>query len=244
MRLVHLAPLAAVAVSVALRMPNAQPPLPPAPSDLPLVELPPTNVAHAPTAGDSTLVVFITGDGDWAELDAGVSDALRRSGMGVVGLKARSYLQGHDRSPDGTARDVERIVRHYAAAWQRPRVVLLGYSRGADMLPFVATRLAPDVRSRVTLLGMYGLARAASFKFYWSDMVTDKQRPTDLPVAPELARLRGMSMFCVYGADETDTACRDADPALIQRVGKGGGHHFDKDYASLGALVVKGIGGH
>lgn len=216
-----------------------------APADLPLVELAPTGIAHgAPTRGDSTLVVFLTGDGDWAQIDAGIADVLRRAGMAVVGLKARSYLQGHDRTPDGTARDVERIARWYGAAWHRPRLVLVGYSRGADMLPFVATRLAPDVRARLSLLGMYGLARAASFKFFWSDIVTDKQRPTDLPVAPELARLRGVPMFCVYGADETDSGCRDADPALVQRIARDGGHHFDKDYAALGALVVRAVDGH
>ena len=227
-------------------VPNAQPPRPvmastaaTAPTDLPLVPLPPRTPLHAAATADSTLVVLLTGDGDWAEIDTGIADTLRAAGMAVVGLKSRSYLQGHDRTPDGMARDVERVVRYYGPLWQRPRVVLLGYSRGADLAPFVATRLASDVRSRVGLVAMLGLAQAANFHFYWSDIVSDHRRPTDLPVAPELARLRGTPMLCVYGADETDSGCRDADPTLVQRVERAGGHHFDKDYAALGALVAR-----
>jgi len=210
--------------------------------DLPLVELPPTTaVGRARTPADSTLVLLMTGDGDWAEIDKGIAEALAGAGAAVVGLKSRSYLQAKPRSPDVLARDVERVLRHYLALWGRERVVLLGYSRGADFVPFVANRLSPDLRTRVALLGMFGMETDANFEFHWSDIVRDTKRPSDLPVAPELARLRGTPMLCVYGSDERDSACKTADPTLIQRVERGGAHHFDKDYAGLGALVLRAM---
>jgi type IV secretory pathway VirJ component len=210
--------------------------------DLPLVEVaPPARTGVARTAAENTLVVMLTGDGDWAEIDRGIAAALHGAGMGVVGLKARAYLQGAERTPDGTARDVERIARHYGAAWNEPRLVLLGYSRGAGMAPFVATRLTTDVHQRLALVAMFGLGNAASFHFFWSDIVSDRARPTDLPVAPELARLRGTRMLCVYGSDEKDSGCRDADSTLVRRVERAGAHHFDKDYAALGALVLQSL---
>ena len=182
--------------------------------DLPLVELPPTTAAwHATTAAESTLVVLITGDGDWAEIDKGIAESLQRSGAAVVGLKARAYLQAKPRTPDVLARDVERVLRHYLPLWAREKVVLLGYSRGADFVPFVANRLSPDLRSRVALVGMFGMATSASFEFHWTDIVKDTKRASDLPVAPELARLRGMRMLCVYGSDEKDSDC-PRHPAL------------------------------
>jgi type IV secretory pathway VirJ component len=158
-----------------------------------------------------------------------------------VGLKSRAYLQAKPRSPDSMARDVERVLRHYLPLWGRERVVLLGYSRGADFVPFVANRLPADLRARVALLGMFGMERNANFEFHWTDIVRDTKRASDLPTAPELARLRGTRMLCVYGADENDSGCRDADPTLIQRVERGGAHHFDRDYAGLGALVLQAL---
>jgi type IV secretory pathway VirJ component len=210
--------------------------------DLPLVELAPaTGVARARTAAESTLVVLLTGDGDWADLDKGIAESLQGAGAAVVGLKSRSYLQAKPRTPDVLSRDVERILRHYLPLWGRDRVVLLGYSRGADFVPFVANRLPADLRSRVALLGMFGMETSANFEFHWTDIVRDTKRPSDLPVAPELARLRGTPMLCVYGSDEKDSACRPADPSLIERVERGGAHHFDKDYAGLGALVLRAM---
>lgn len=200
-------------------------------ADLPLVELPPQG------ANTATMAIFLSGDGGWADLDKHVSEELSRRGVGVVGVSSRAYL-ARRKSPDQAATDVARIARAYMARWGANRLVLIGYSRGAGMLPFVATRLAPDVRDRVALLAMFGMERWANFQFHWIDVVRDVHRKDDLPVAPELARLHGQRMLCVYGTEEHDSACRDADSTLITKVERRGGHHFDSDYRSLGDLVI------
>ena len=197
--------------------------------DLPLVEVP----ARGASAG--TLAIFLSGDGGWAEIDKVMSDALAARGIAVVGVNARTYLTQRT-TPEQA--DVARIARAYQARWQAPRLVLVGYSRGATMVPFVATRLAPDVRARVALLAMVGLESSANFQFHWIDVVSTVKRDDDLPVLPELARLRGTRMLCIYGTKEDDSACRAADPALITRVQHTGDHHFDKDYAGLGATIA------
>lgn len=229
-----------------------QPPTPPA--------APPSAVARsAPTwSGDAdvgglpltvvpaarpggTLAILLTGDGGWAPLVRDVARTLADGGVGVVALDSRAYLSGATRTPEGTARDVARIARAYGARWDASRVVLVGYSRGADLLPSVATRLPADVRPRVALVAMFGLARAASYEFHWLDLVRDTAHPTDLPVAPDLARLRGTPMLCVYGTDETDSGCRDADASLVTRVARDGKHHFDGDHAALARLVLDAL---
>ncbi len=83
--------------------------------DLPLVEVPPASPAWRSTPATRTLAVVLTGDGDWAKLVKGIADTLARSGTAVVALKSRAYLAKGNRSPDGTARDVERVVRRYTA---------------------------------------------------------------------------------------------------------------------------------
>jgi type IV secretory pathway VirJ component len=210
--------------------------------DLPLVEVPAR--AGAPSAG--TLAVLVTGDGGWAELDRAVAAGLAARGVGVVGLDARAYLSRR-RTPEETAADVARVARAYLTRWEGAagdgaRLVLLGYSRGADLMPFVAARLPGDLRARVRLVALLGLATAANFQFHWSDLVKDTRRPDDRPVAPELERLRGMRLLCVYGTEEQDSGCRDADSTLVTRVARPGGHHFDRDYGALAALILGAMG--
>jgi type IV secretory pathway VirJ component len=199
---------------------------------LPLVEVPPQQGADS-----GTLAIFISGDGGWADVDEGISKELAAHGVGVVGVNSRAYL-AHRKTPEQSAADVARIARVYLDKWHARRLVLAGYSRGADMIPFVANRLPDDVRSHVVLLAMFGVAHTANFQFHWIDIIRYERRADDRPVLPELERLRGQRMLCVYGTKEKDSGCRDADPALITRVARTGGHHFDGNFPALGDLVL------
>ena len=199
---------------------------------LPIIEL--------PARGTSTdvIAVFLTGDGGWADLDRHVSQVFADHGVNVVGLNTRDYLW-RKKTPEQAATDVERLARAYMMKWNAHRVMIVGYSRGADIMPFVATRLSADFREHVTLLAMLGLADAANFHFHLTDVIKDVSRSDDLPIAPELSRLRGQRMLCVYGTEEKNSGCRDADSTLITKVPRRGDHHLDRDYRSLGELILQ-----
>ncbi len=206
--------------------------------DLPLVETP----ARRP--GSRTLVVMISGDGGWASLDRDIGGVLADSGLSVVGLNALQYFWTR-RTPDGTAADVARIIRHYLAAWDKDDVVLAGYSRGAEVLPFVADRLPLDLRARVRLVVLVAPARHTSFKFHPEDLVLDVRHAGDVQVVPEIERLGWARLLCFYGEDETDTACRAMQPATTGRawttVALPGGHHFAGAYRTVGWDILRAL---
>ena len=192
-----------------------------------------------PKRSGEAVAVFLTGDGGFAELDRQVATALSDSGIAVVALDTRAYLW-KKRTPAETAEDVGRIARAYSARWNRPRILLVGYSHGANLIPFIATRIPPDVASRVALLAMLGLSGGASFQFHFADLFRDIQRSTDLPIVPEIDKLRGQHMLCIFGHDEEDSPCRDADGTLIARHELPGDHHFDRAYRTIAAIIVNG----
>lgn len=101
---------------------------------LPLIE--------RPASGDSgtTVVVLTTGDGGSANADEKVAQGLVAREGAVVGFNMRAYL-GRKRMPDEVGHDVACVAMLYMSRWHRDRFMLLGYSRGADLAPFVATRL-------------------------------------------------------------------------------------------------------
>jgi type IV secretory pathway VirJ component len=200
--------------------------------DLPLVEVPATGSGNA-----DRFAVVITGDGDWASFVRDVAGALAARGMPVVVLKARAYM-GQARTPEGTARDVARLVETYAARWQRPHVVLVGYSRGADWLPFILARGGDGLRGRVKLGAMLGLAERSKFSFSYLDLLRTTSAPSDIPIAPELAKLKGLPLACVYGADEEESGCRGADAGVVTAFARDGGHHFDGDAAGIVGQVL------
>ena len=123
----------------------------------------------------------------------------------MVGLDSLQYFWTA-RTPDGAAADLQRIARHYLAAWGAQQLLLVGYSLGADVLPFMANRLPPDLLGRVRLIVLLGPSRKTSFEFHLTDWLGGSEGG-DRPVLPEVAKLRGKPLLCLYGQQEKDSLC-------------------------------------
>lgn len=194
---------------------------------------------RAATTG-TRLALIITGDGGWVSGDRAIADVLVDHGIGVVGLDSRAYLRGGTRTPDGIARDVERILDHYREAWGRDSLLLVGYSRGADLLPFAVSRLPDSLRRRVVLVALVSLAKRASFEFHWSDLVRDVPRPTDMPLAAEVAKLGGLRILCIGGVEEKSSGCNDLDPTRVRVTVHAGGHALTSGSGGdIGRMVLR-----
>jgi len=200
---------------------------------LPLIERPAAQ-------GAGPLVVLLTGDGGWANADQQVAVALAARGTSVVGLNMRAYLATR-RSPVETARDVACVAEHYLAAWNRTRLVLLGYSRGADIAPFVVARWPAALRERLDMIALVSLSPSANFQFHLIDIIRDVKRADDVPVAPEVAQLRGLPVICVYGADDKDTGCTQVDTTIAKPFVRRGGHRLTDGFDAIAALLAPAL---
>lgn len=209
-----------------LRRPTAE-----AVQDLPLVEVP------ASGHGDA-LAVIVSGDGGWASLDREIGDTLARSGVPVVGLDSLQYLWTR-RTPDEAGRALERILAHYTAAWGKERAILIGYSLGADLLPFMVSRLPAELKERVGVVALLGPSGRVDFEFHLADWLEESAPSTALPVGPEVAKLSGMKVLCLYGRDEADSLCPEVDRAVAEPVELPGGHHFGGDYEGIGQRILQ-----
>jgi type IV secretory pathway VirJ component len=198
----------------------------------------PLHVVATKSPSPTAVAVFLSGDGGWAGLDRRVSEDLAARGVGVVGLDSRSYLM-KARTPDEAAADVARVIHHYTAQWAVQRVALIGYSRGADMAPFIANRLPSEVRSELALVALLAPAERASFQFHWTDLLTDTSKPSDPPILPELERLRGAPVLCVYGKEEKESVCRLADTSAVRVDKRPGRHHFDGAYDAIAGEIIR-----
>ena len=114
---------------------------------------------------------------------------------------------------------------------------MIGYSFGADVLPFAINRLPPAERSRVVLLSLLGLEANAPFEIEVTGWLgaTDEGAPL---VLPELQRFDLSRLQCVYGEDEEDSLCRAPELERAEIVRFPGGHHFDEDYEKVADAIL------
>lgn len=201
-------------------------------TDLPLTVTLPT------AAGDDRFAVFLSGDGGWAAFDRDLAAHLAAAGMPVVGISALRYLWQR-REPGEIAADIARIVGHYAPAFGRPRVVLIGFSLGANITPFYATQLAPSVRDRVAGLVLLAPETATGFEVQpggWLGLPTG-----DTAVAPALAKAgAAFPTLCLFGRDERASPCPLA--AGVDAVALPGGHHLNSAHQTIARLILDRTG--
>jgi len=140
------------------------------------------------------------------------------------------------RTPAGLAADTDRMIRYYLPRLNKKRVLLIGYSQGADVLPFAVNRLPAATRARVALAAVMGMSEHAVFEFHLSNWIADDN--SGLATMPEIDRITDIPVICVYGQDETDSLCPKLDPKKVIVVKLKGGHHFDGDYAGLAQDII------
>ena len=129
------------------------------------------------------------------------------------------------------------MLRHYLAEWHAERILLIGYSFGAEVLPFVVNRLPEDLRERIVGLYLLGPGTTASFEIHVADWIPGLTAE-GVPIAPELERLRGTPVLCIQGAAESDSLCAVRPAGRFTREVLGEGHHFSGDYAALVARIL------
>jgi type IV secretory pathway VirJ component len=195
-------------------------------------------IAIAPQAGvmaSDTFAIMLSGDGGWAGLDKDVAGALAANGIPVVGLDSLRYFWSA-RSPEGLAADLDRMIGYYLTQLGKQRVVLIGYSQGADVLPFAVNRLKLEVRSHVALVAIMGMSEHALFEFHVASWISDNNSgPATLP---EVDKINGVPVLCIYGEDESDSLCPKLDPHKFSIVKLKGGHHFDGNYEGLARTIL------
>jgi type IV secretory pathway VirJ component len=204
---------------------------PPALGNLPVIEVP----AAPDTTPTDSFAIVMSGDGGWAGLDKDVAQALSAHGIPVVGLDSLRYFWTL-RTPEGLAADTDRMIRYYLEHLGKQRVLLVGYSQGADVLPFAVNRLPAATRAHVALTVLMGMSEHAVFEFHVSNWISnDNSGPATMP---EVERISATPVLCIYGEGDNDSLCPKLDPGKVRIVKMKGGHHFDGDYAGLAREIL------
>lgn len=204
-----------------------------------VADLPLTVVRDAGAPQTDLMAVLYSGDGGWAGIDRDLAARLAARGVPVVGVDSLRYFWTA-RTPAQASADAARIVEHFAPALHRKRVLFLGYSFGADDLPYIVGGLPADLRPAVARVSMLGLSGTADFQFHLASWL-DVAGQGALPTRPAVEALRGTPMQCVRGSDEDDSGCLSLPAGLVDQVVLAGGHHFGGNDDALAATVLKGL---
>jgi type IV secretory pathway VirJ component len=191
------------------------------------------------TNPDKPLIVIISGDGGWNSFIDGLAGTYTRNGYDVAGVDALKYFW-HKTDPGAASSDFSKIIGFYARKWHRNEVVVIGYSFGADVLPFIFNDFPADIKNRINLMSP---SHHATFEFQLTGWLTgDSNSPYH--VVPEIKKITGPGLMVIYGKKESETLVGDLPASKVSFVGVEGGHHYNDNYRALTTPVLKAIDDH
>src|ERR1700722_4638091 len=200
---------------------------------LPLVELP----ASPPSR---LMAVFLSGDGGWRDIDKTIAENLQSLGVNVVGWDSVRYFW-QSKTPQQTAADLSAVILDYSAKWHADKVALIGFSFGADTLPFAYDRLRPSLKQHVAMISLLSLGRAADWEIRVVGWLGAGPSAQATPLAPAIKDIPGKMIQCFYGDQDSGSYCPDLVKQGAEVIEKKGIHHFDGNYVFMAHQILDGF---
>ena len=195
----------------------------------------PLNITTAPQDASQPMVVFISGDGGWTGFDQQICDQLATRRLPTVGLNSQSYFW-KKKTPETTVADLTPVWRAYLQSWGKTGIIVVGYSFGANVAPFILNRLPSDLREKVKGVVLLSPDTKGDFEIHVAGMLGKGGGPYD--VIAEVRSVQKVPVLCVRGDEENDNVQSALQGAAHVRFEKiPGSHHYNNDAAKVAAVI-------
>lgn len=210
-------------------------PITPYGNNLPIIVVP------SPKKNNLPMILMISGDGGWTSFDQSLAEAMSERGYSIVGLDAQKYFW-NTRTPNQTTEDLSKAILHYAGQLNKEKFVLAGYSFGASVVPFIAARLEPALKSRLSAVLALSPDVTADFEIHILDMLSmGDSTPETYNVLPEMKKLKTIPVVSFFGKAEGNDIPEKFEQAGLKVDIIPGDHHFDGDFSGISAAFSKFI---
>ncbi len=178
-------------------------------------------------------VIFLTGNGGWQNLVRSITHYLNERNISVVAINTKKYLWS-EKGPAQIGCDLESLMSRYDLKWGEKKVVFIGFSMGAEVLPFAVNCMDHKFTDQIDDLILISPWQNVTFKVRLRDFYSEANRGADLYT--ELLKIKREYVIC----DDTQFSIAHKDlNGLVDHVHLGGGHHFGGDYHTLSILIGK-----
>ena len=205
------------------------------PAGLPLTLIPALKNGHG------VITILFSGDGGWTSFDQSLADQLARNGLSVIGFDTQKYFW-NAKTPKQTALDVSKILNHYTQLWDQKTVVLMGYSFGACVAPFVANLLNPLQKEKVKAVVMLSPDVRADFEIHITNMLNMERETGAYDVLSAIKEISTLNPVCIFGSEEEKSLINQFQNAHIKVNILPGSHHYDNNFQLISENILKSIG--
>lgn len=196
----------------------------------------PINALSAATDASKPMILYVTGDGGWNSFSSALGANLAAKGYPVASLNAKSFFW-KKKTPQQAGLAVATMIKNYAQSWNKTKVLLVGYSLGADVLPFVYQNLPQNLKDMVQGLVLLSPSGTTDFEVHLTYAFSGSAPNS----ATTLNNITGKKITILTGGDENDFPFTKMTNKNYTHITLPGGHHYDGDEELVADYMLKGI---
>lgn len=213
------------------KIPNEQQNFKTYPTDLPLT------IIKSDTKDNLPFAFMISGDGGWNSFDQELSEQFSKNGIPVLGLDAQKYFW-NTKTPQNSALAISKAIDHYMKQWNKKSFILVGYSFGASVVPFIANNFPNELKEKMK--GIYCLSpdETADFEIHLLDMLQVKTTEK-YNVLDEISIIKNLNPVCFFGEKENETVRKNFKSSGAKVITLAGNHHYNNSFVSIVDTILK-----
>lgn len=180
-------------------------------------------------------VILLTGNGGWRKLVQSVTHYLNQKNVSVLAINTKKYLLSRKR-PDQICCDLETLIDRYNSKWRGKEVIMIGYSMGAEILPFAVNCMQDNYKQKINDLILIAPGQKATFKVKLRDYYHEVNEGAD--IYPELQKLDKKKTYVICDDNKFSICLKNLD-GVVDHDFLAGGHHFGRDFNKLSLMIGK-----
>src|SRR4051794_25304150 len=201
--------------------------------------LPVVQYAAKPFNPQKAFVLYLSGDGGENSFSKSLLQQVNIKGYPAVLFNSQKYFWSK-KTPGQTAADVEKVIRYYQGRWKLKNVIIIGYSFGADVTPFVATRLSRDIYSSVKNIVLMSPSEATDFEVHVAQLF-GSGKSTGSSVTTEINKLQPKPLLIIQGLQESEKIESTSLKVSYKLVGLKGGHKYSSDTSEVANTIFNNL---
>ncbi|MGC4034706.1 MAG: AcvB/VirJ family lysyl-phosphatidylglycerol hydrolase [Chitinophagaceae bacterium] len=192
-------------------------------------------------AGSDTskpVLFYISGDGGWNKFSTVFVQNFTSKGYEVVGLNAREYFW-EKKTAAQTSKDMSSIIADHMKPKKNKSFVLIGYSFGADVMPFAIANADAGVMNELKYVVLMSPSSKTDFEVHVSELLGIGSSSGESVVA-EMNKVSKPILF-ISGEKENDFPLNELKIKNYKSEKIPGGHHYDGDPAAVCNIILQYI---
>ncbi len=187
---------------------------------------------------DQPIIFYISGDGGFNTFSKTFSQELHRYGYDVFALNTKKYFW-QKKTPLQASKDTENYLQQITKNRKNKKIIIIGYSYGADVAPFIYNRFDADFQKNIQNLIIIGPSKVNDFEIHIDEYI--EGRPEyGYSVLHEINQIKNVPFNLVVSDFEYKYfPLKEVTLKNYQFLHLPGNHHFSGNTKMLADSVLK-----